>query len=99
MDVVRYFVDGCQKNWDLRLAQIADALRSSVNRSTGFTPNKMMLGREVNQPVDLLFPMKPASDVSLNQHVAELQVSLKLAHETARKYLQTSQERMKEITI
>ena len=57
MDAVRCFVDGCQKNWDLRLAQIADALRSSVNRSTGFTPNKMMLGREVNQPVDLLFPM------------------------------------------
>ena len=55
----------------------------------------MMLGREVNQPIDLLFPMKPASDVSHNQHVAELQVSLKLAHETARKYLQTSQERMK----
>ena len=39
--------------------------------------------------------MKLASDVSHNQHVAELQVSLKLAHETARKYLQTSQERMK----
>ncbi|MEW8546441.1 MAG: DDE-type integrase/transposase/recombinase, partial [Candidatus Thiodiazotropha sp.] len=95
MDAVRCYVDGCQKNWDLCLAQIAGALRSSVNRSTGLTPNKMMLGREVNQPVDLLFPMKPTSDVSPHQYVAELQNSLKLAHETARKYLKSSQEVMK----
>ena len=95
MDAVRCFVDGNQKNWDLHLAQIAGALRSSVNRSTGFTPNKMMLGREINQPVDLLFPMKSPSDVSPDQYVAKLQNSIKLAHETARKHLKTSQERMK----
>ena len=58
MDAVRCFVDGKQKNWDLHIAQIAGALSSSLNRSTGYTPNMMMLDREVNQPVDLLFPMK-----------------------------------------
>jgi len=32
------------------LPQLAGAMRASVNRSTGFTPNKLMLGREVTQP-------------------------------------------------
>ena len=94
MDAVRCFVDGKQKNWDLHIAQIAGALRSSVNRSTGYTPNMMMLGREVNQPVDLLFPMK-ITEWSTDQHVAHLQKSLKKAHDTARKCLKTTQARMK----
>ena len=30
------------------------AIRATVNRSTGFTPNRMMLGREVMMPLDLM---------------------------------------------
>ena len=30
------------------------AIRSTVNRQTGFTPNFLMLGREVLQPIDLM---------------------------------------------
>ena len=52
MDAVRCFVDRHQSNWDMHLAQVANDLCSSVNRCTGFTPNKMMMGREVNQPMD-----------------------------------------------
>ena len=29
-------------------------IRTTVNRSTGFTPNRMMLGREVMMPLDLM---------------------------------------------
>ena len=94
MDAVRCFVAGNQRNWDLYLSQIAGALRSAVNRSTGYTPNMMMLGREVNQPVDLLFPTK-ATEMSADQYVAELQKSLKKAHDVARRNLKTTQERMK----
>ena len=65
-----------------------------MNRSTGYTPNMMMLGREVNQPVDLLFPTK-ATEMSADQYVAELQKSLKKAHDVARRNLKTTQERMK----
>ena len=55
MDAVRCFVDESQRDWDEYLPQLACALRSSVNRHNGMTPNKMMLGREVNLPVDLMF--------------------------------------------
>jgi hypothetical protein len=55
MDAVRCFVSKQQNNWDEHLPHLAGAIRSSVNRSTGFTPNMLMLGREVNQPADLLY--------------------------------------------
>ena len=43
--------------WDEHLALITGALRASVNRQTGLTPNKLMLGSEVNIPLDLMFPL------------------------------------------
>ena len=55
MDAVRCFVNKSQDNWDEHLSQLAGDIRSSMNRSTGFTPNKLMLGREVNLPADLVF--------------------------------------------
>ena len=48
MDAVRCFVDNSQENWDEHLSQLAGAMRSCINRSTGFTPNMLMLGRETN---------------------------------------------------
>ena len=55
----------------------------------------MMLGREVNQPVVLLFLMKTSTEVSPNEHVAVLQNSIKEAHDAALKHLRSSQETMK----
>ena len=45
LQLIRCFLKGNQKHWDDHLQQLAGAIRSTVNRSTGFTPN-MMLGRE-----------------------------------------------------
>lgn len=70
MDAVRCFVDKSQNNWDEHLPQLASAIRSSVNRHTGFTTNKLMLGREVNVPTDLFFrPPEPAKVVDHEDYV------------------------------
>lgn len=53
MDAVRCFVSKTPGDWDESIPQIASALRSCANRNTGFTPNMLMLGREITQPVDL----------------------------------------------
>lgn len=42
MDAVRCFVSKTPGDWDESIPQIASALRC-VNRSTGFTPNILML--------------------------------------------------------
>jgi transposase InsO family protein len=96
MDAVRCFIDGKQANWDLYLPQIASALRSSVNRSTGFTANKLMLGREVNTPSTLMFPMVGGKhSISVEDYVQNLQQEITKAHEVARSKLKTSLKRMK----
>ena len=56
MDAERCFLGKAQNKWDQHVQQIAGAIRSSVNRSTGFTPNMLMLGREVITPAQLMFP-------------------------------------------
>ena len=88
MDAVQCSVDKTQNCWDEHLAQIARALRSAVNRNSGFTANKLMLGREVNSPANLLYP---ALKQDLEAYVADLEQT---AHETARVRLRTSEERM-----
>jgi transposase InsO family protein len=96
MDAVRCFVGKNQSSWDILLPQIAGALRASVNRHTGFTPNRLMLGREVNTPADLVFPpsnIKEAADPE--EYVERLERSIQSAHQEARKVLGQSVEVMK----
>ena len=88
MDAVRCFVDKNQSSWDILLPQIAGALRSSINRHTGFTPNKLMLGREVYMPADLIFPLPTGNGIEDEDKYAEkLKTSIQEAHEVARKVL------------
>ncbi|XP_056003459.1 uncharacterized protein LOC130046578 [Ostrea edulis] len=96
MDAVRCYIDKAQNSWDIHLAQIAGALRSSVNRSTGFTANKLMLGRETNTPADLMYaPPIRGEDLDLEDYVVNLEKSIQAAHEIARARLRTTEERMK----
>ena len=48
-DMFSMFVDSNQNNWDWYLPLLMMACRSSVHE---FTPNDMMLGREIMLPAD-----------------------------------------------
>ena len=54
LQILRCFIQGQQEDGDLHLVTVGMAIRSTVNRQTGFTPNFLMLGREVLQPIDLM---------------------------------------------
>jgi hypothetical protein len=95
MDAVRCFIGKTQNQWDLCLQQIAGALRSSVNRMTGFTANRLMLGREVNIPAQMMFPHKMGKVRDPEDYSQELSVSLQEAHKLARDRLKSSSKRMK----
>lgn len=87
MDAVRCFVSKTPGDWDESIPQIASALRSCVNRSPGFTPNMLMLGREITQSVDLVYPLtlEKHSDKDLDQYLAELIKNICIAHFMHRK--------------
>ena len=90
MDAIRCFINSSPSDWDYYLPQLAGAIRSTVNRSTGFTPNMLMLGREVTQPVELVYPLPPKEKPELvDQYCATLRDSLERAHDTARDKLQS----------
>ena len=54
-------VSSDQHDLDQKLPFLMLAYRSSEHESTGFSPNQMMLGREAELPVDLLYGPSPKS--------------------------------------
>ena len=86
---IRAYLDSRQKDWDLYLPFIGMALRATVNESTGYTPNMMMLGREVDVPLDLLAGKSPddTPSESTAEYVKNLQQTLHNVHSFAREQL------------
>ena len=75
-----------------RLSQIAGAISLTVNRSTGFTPNKLMLAREVNKPVDVIIGVNRANTTLLTppEYVTHVDKTIKASHDAARGNLGSS---------
>ena len=97
LQIIRAYLKGNQRTWDENLQLLAGAIRASVNRMTGFTANRMMLGREVLEPTDL---MLGTVDQHLRQetpveYVKKLEDRLKRVHKQARDTLLSAQRRQK----
>jgi len=54
LQIIRCFIEGKVHHWDRDLPTLVMALHATENRSTGYTPNRLVLGREVILPVDIL---------------------------------------------
>ena len=52
------------------------AYRSSEHESTGFSPNQMMLGREAEMPVDLMYGPSPENRQGERQYVIDMKEHL-----------------------
>ena len=88
------FADHNQRDWDLHIPFLVMAYDHD---STGCSPSKMMLGREIKLPVDLIFgrpeeePHQGASD-----YAHALQERFERVHNYAREHLETITSRMKQ---
>ncbi len=71
---IRCFLEGKQQDWDKYVPALGMSIHATINRDTGFTPNMMVLGREVNMPSDVLFGIANANRKELEppEHVTEL---------------------------
>lgn len=95
MAAVRCVIQEQDDDWDEWMPQLNMALRSAVNRNTGQTPNMMMLGREINTPLELTIPKKTSDPVPPEEYCAGLQDSLQKTHKIARDCLKTQLKRAK----
>jgi len=87
-----------QRDWDERLPYVMAAYRASVHASTGFTPNKLMLGRENRMPIDLVMGLPPreANDSqSVDDFVARQQEIAEESYQLARQHLAQNAQRRK----
>ena len=85
-----------QRHWDRHLQLIAGAIRATVNRQTGFTANKMMFGREILQPVDVMLGVVDMQESKVPaDYVEELEEVLHQIHTIARENLHNAQARQK----
>ena len=97
LQAIRSYIGGNQRLWDVHLPIISMAVRSMVNRSTGYTANFLMLGREISLP-DQMFGVDMAnfSHGDAPEDVVQLLQYMRRAHSAARKNLQSCQHRQKQ---
>jgi transposase InsO family protein len=96
LQALRCYIENKQDTWDEYLQQIAGAIRACKNRQTGFTPNEMMMGRDVLQPINLFLGTSDnGEDKDINTYVKDLKSKLESIHREARENLKTSQNRQK----
>lgn len=87
----------CHWDWDLMIPYAVMAYRATKHSATGFTPNYMMFGREISEPVDLVAGLPPDSDhaPSAPEYVQQMRERLELAHNITREALGESVTRAK----
>ena len=97
-DMLSKVVETNHKNWDDCLPLAMMAYRSSIHETTGESPVRMMLGRDIQLPVDLMLGKgipETQSVVSGVAYVKELRENLHRIHDIAREKLLKSSDRQR----
>ena len=90
LGMISAYVDKHQRNWDVYLPLLTAAYRSCEHDLTNYSPNMMMLGREVHQPIELLFgepPKDGAQEEEPCKYVIELKERLLCIYDIVREHL------------
>jgi len=84
------------RDWDSMLPFVMAAYRSSRHEATNYTPNFLLLGKEVRAPVDVVYGM-PEKVVSVNydDYAEEMEDRMRTAYTFVRQNLQRAAERSK----
>ena len=95
-DMISKYIGVDQRGWDSALGLLLMAYRTAEHESTGYSPNRMMFGREPLLPADLVTGTR--SDKGLSDHstyVTELSEQMELIHDIAREKMQEASNRQK----
>ena len=81
--------DWCHWDWDLMIPTALMAYRATKHTSTGTSPNQMLFGREITEPIDLVVGLPPGESMPTDapSYVVELRRRLEKGHEVAREAL------------
>uniref|UniRef100_A0A8C2JCK1 Gypsy retrotransposon integrase-like protein 1 n=1 Tax=Cyprinus carpio TaxID=7962 RepID=A0A8C2JCK1_CYPCA len=96
LSMLSLFVDDNQMNWDRLLPYVMMAYRSSIQASTGFTPYKVLFGREMVLPVDIMLGVDNVQTFqSVNEYVTGVAESLSTVVEAVKRHQDLASNRQK----
>ena len=95
-DMLSKYIKSNQRDWDEILPFMLVAYRSSKHEATKQSPSVLFLGREIDLPVDLLYPAPPIEPrTPSNEYVTEIRDKMKTVHEMARASLLEASRKQK----
>ena len=97
LKMLRAYVSYKPTEWDEYLPLLTAAYRATPHSATGFSPNYLMLGREVSIPMDLAYPLLPREFVTTTGYAQEMEEALYEAYGRVRKSLKVAAERQKRL--
>ena len=87
MDMIHAQIRLDPSDWDRALALACLAYNSTPHTSTGFEPNRLMLGRNTYMPADRMMPHNPSRRCkSITEFARELDLAVRHAHQVAREH-------------
>jgi hypothetical protein len=91
------FISPGQNDWDEFLPYIMMAYRSAVQETTGYSPSRMMLGREAELPIDIMLGLPPEGDTRIPgvPYVNQLGDKLNEVYQCARERMQIKSDLQK----
>ena len=97
LNMISAYVSENQRDWDVNLSLLTSAYRSCSHGSSGLSPNLVMLGREVHQPISLKFGFPGVSQkpISPSEYVCYLWNSMCEIQQYVREHLGIAAERQK----
>jgi len=86
-----------QKDWDTKLPFVMAAYRASRHESTGYSPNFLVLGRDVRTPLDVVLnlPVAEGEATNYDDYVSKLEERLRYAYSVVKSHLGCAAERAK----
>ena len=98
-DMLSTYIKSHQRDWDQYLDFVVMAFNSTPHESTGISPHRLVFGREMNFPLDIL--TEPVDDEDEAKHISEyvqdLEDRLRKSHNIAREHLKASSERQRRL--
>lgn len=90
-------IAGNQRDWDEHVPYVMAAYRATPQDSTGFSPNMLLMGREVRIPLDVLIgePEEEGRPLGTCEFVIERAEHMRAAYQLARLNLGKAAERQK----